>query len=51
VQAPFSAASALRPLEASHKLTISGNLFVEGGGVPVVPAGSNSAYLGTSSAL
>lgn len=26
----------VRPLEASHNLTITGNLFVEGGGVPVV---------------
>lgn len=27
----------VRPMEASHELTITGNLFVEGGGVPVVP--------------
>lgn len=27
----------VRPMEANHNLTISGNLFVEGGGVPVVP--------------
>ena len=27
----------VRPMEASHNLTITGNLFVEGGGVPVVP--------------
>lgn len=26
----------VRPMEASHNLTISGNLFVDGGGVPVV---------------
>jgi len=26
----------VRPMEASHNLTITGNLFVEGGGVPVV---------------
>lgn len=26
----------VRPVEASHNLTITGNLFVEGGGVPVV---------------
>jgi hypothetical protein len=26
----------IRPLEASHNLTITGNLFVDGGGVPVV---------------
>jgi hypothetical protein len=26
----------VRPMESSHNLTISGNLFVEGGGVPVV---------------
>jgi hypothetical protein len=27
----------VRPMEASHNLTIAGNLFVDGGGVPVVP--------------
>jgi hypothetical protein len=27
----------VRPMEASHMLTISGNLFVDGGGDPVVP--------------
>lgn len=27
----------VRPMESSHNLTITGNLFVEGGGVPVVP--------------
>lgn len=26
----------IRPMEADHDLTVSGNLFVEGGGVPVV---------------
>lgn len=26
----------VRPMEASHALTITGNLFVDGGGVPVV---------------
>lgn len=26
----------IRPMEANHNLTITGNLFVEGGGVPVV---------------
>lgn len=26
----------VRPMEASHNLTITGNLFVRGGGVPVV---------------
>jgi len=26
----------VRPMESSHNLTITGNLFVEGGGVPVV---------------
>lgn len=26
----------VRPMEASHDLTITGNLFVDGGGVPVV---------------
>jgi len=26
----------VRPMEANHDLTITGNLFVEGGGVPVV---------------
>jgi hypothetical protein len=26
----------VRPMESSHNLTIEGNLFVEGGGVPVV---------------
>jgi hypothetical protein len=26
----------VRPMEANHSLTITGNLFVEGGGVPVV---------------
>lgn len=26
----------VRPMESSHSLTITGNLFVEGGGVPVV---------------
>ncbi len=26
----------VRPMEANHALTITGNLFVEGGGVPVV---------------
>lgn len=26
----------VRPLEGNHQLTITGNLFVEGGGVPVV---------------
>lgn len=28
----------VRPMEADHTLIITGNLFVEGGGVPVVPA-------------
>lgn len=27
----------VRPMEASHNLNVTGNLFVEGGGVPVVP--------------
>lgn len=27
----------VRPMEASHNLLIEGNLFVDGGGVPVVP--------------
>jgi hypothetical protein len=27
----------VRPMESSHNLTITGNLFVSGGGVPVVP--------------
>ena len=27
----------VRPMESSHNLTIAGNLFVDGGGVPVVP--------------
>ena len=27
----------VRPMESSHNLTITGNLFVDGGGVPVVP--------------
>lgn len=27
----------VRPMESNHNLTIEGNLFVEGGGVPVVP--------------
>ena len=27
----------VRPMEASHTLVITGNLFVEGGGIPVVP--------------
>ena len=27
----------VRPMEADHTLVITGNLFVEGGGVPVVP--------------
>ena len=27
----------VRPMEANHNLTITGNLFVDGGGVPVVP--------------
>ncbi|CAB4134920.1 hypothetical protein UFOVP275_34 [uncultured Caudovirales phage] len=27
----------VRPMESSHNLTITGNLFVGGGGVPVVP--------------
>ena len=26
----------VRPMESDHNLTITGNLFVEGGGVPVV---------------
>ena len=26
----------VRPMESSHNLTITGNLFVDGGGVPVV---------------
>ena len=26
----------VRPMEANHNLTVTGNLFVEGGGVPVV---------------
>jgi len=26
----------VRPMEASHNLTITGNLFVDGGGIPVV---------------
>jgi len=32
LQAPWR----VRPMESSHNLTITGNLFVEGGGVPVV---------------
>ena len=32
----------VRPMEASHNLTITGNLFVDGGGVPVV--GTLGAY-------
>ena len=32
----------VRPMEASHNLTIAGNLFVDGGGVPVV--GTLGAY-------
>lgn len=31
----------VRPMEATHNLTITGNLFVEGGGVPVVPTLGN----------
>ncbi len=31
----------IRPMESNHTLIISGNLFVEGGGVPVVPTISN----------
>ena len=31
----------VRPMESSHNLTITGNLFVEGGGVPVVPTLGN----------
>jgi hypothetical protein len=27
----------VRPMESSHNLNITGNLFVDGGGVPVVP--------------
>lgn len=27
----------VRPMEANHTVVISGNLFVEGGGIPVVP--------------
>ena len=27
----------VRPMEASHTLTVSGNLFVDGGGDPLVP--------------
>jgi hypothetical protein len=27
----------VRPMESSHNLTINGNLFVDGGGTPVVP--------------
>jgi hypothetical protein len=27
----------VRPMESSHNLAITGNLFVQGGGVPVVP--------------
>lgn len=27
----------VRPMEANHNLTLTGNLFVDGGGVPVVP--------------
>lgn len=27
----------VRPMESNHNLTITGNLFVDGGGVPVVP--------------
>ncbi len=27
----------VRPMESNHTLTITGNLFVEGGGTPVVP--------------
>ena len=27
----------VRPMESSHTLTITGNLFVEGGGTPLVP--------------
>jgi hypothetical protein len=27
----------VRPMESSHNLTITGNLFVDGGGTPVVP--------------
>ena len=32
----------VRPMESSHNLTITGNLFVDGGGVPVV--GTLGAY-------
>jgi len=31
----------VRPMEANHTLVISGNLFVEGGGIPVVPTLGN----------
>jgi hypothetical protein len=31
----------VRPLEGSHNLIITGNLFVDGGGVPVVPTLGN----------
>lgn len=31
----------VRPMEASHTLVVSGNLFVEGGGDPIVPTLGN----------
>lgn len=31
----------VRPMEASHTLTITGNLFVDGGGDPIVPSLGN----------
>jgi hypothetical protein len=31
----------VRPMEASHTLTLDGNLFVDGGGDPIVPALGN----------
>jgi hypothetical protein len=31
----------VRPMEATHTLTVTGNLFVEGGGDPIVPTVGN----------
>ena len=31
----------VRPMEASHTLVLTGNLFVDGGGVPIVPTIGN----------
>lgn len=36
----------IRPMETSHQLTITGNLFVEGGGIPVVSTlGANNVLV------